>query len=554
MKQVLSLAVPAFWFLSFFFSLPLVEPYEVSRWLALGFGVAALGVVLSDAQNRAAVMKVAPLSVLVLAFLVWCGVTFFWSLSPFVTVISWGTLCLLPLWFLIFALMPVSFLATLRVAVGAITLLAVWALVQYFMLPQFLDVNGSLRYPFADPNNYAGLLNMGLFAALGLFFSAGSGRGRMVLAGCCVVMVVAMVLMASRMGIVTAVMGVMAFTGLSWRTAGFNRKIVLGIMAAAVMALAVSAQFNDQRVTSVERAADMIGTEDKSVTTRFAIWESTREMIDQRIWLGSGLGTFFLLYPAVRDESEIYSSGLMAHNDPLQFWAETGVPGVVLLYAILIAVMVGFQKFVWQAKGSERLLATGLFCALLTLAMHMHVTFHLYVASLLTLSGLLLGVLARMMPGRVLVTCKIGTPGLTVLIVMLAFLVVFQSCLFSEMHARQAVVLMNRNDVEGFSDKINQAGREGFGLNPRPYVLAASIPLGILTTSTLPPAEKEALFKQTDGLLDQGLAVSPVNAGAYFSKALLYGAMGRGNEAVRFLEHTLAIDPSHKQARAMLGR
>lgn len=571
MKQVLSFAVPAFWFLSFFFSLPLVEPYEVSRLLALGFGVAALGVVLCDAGNRAAVLRVTPLAVAVVAFLIWCGLSFFWSLSPFMTIISWGTLCLLPLWFVIFALMPVAFMATLRVAVVAVTMLAVWALAQFFVWPQFLDVNGSIRFPFADPNNYAGLLNMGLFAALGLVFGGGTEKGsphpgplprgegvkKALLTICCVLMMVAMVLIGSRMAMMVSLASMLVFVALAKNVIGFEKKIVLIVLAAGVLAFAGSGWFNDSRVTSLERAGDLsAGVADASVATRTAIWSSTFDLIGQHMWGGTGLGTFFLMYPAVRDKSEIYSSGLMAHADPLQFWAEAGVPAVVLLYAILVLVLIGFVKFLKQSPADDqtRLLAIGLFCALLTMALHMHVTFHLYVAALLTMSGLLLGVLARMLPGRVLVACKMGTPGLSVLLLMLGFLVVFQSCLFSEMHSRQAVELMNRNDVAGFSAKINQAGQEGFGLNPRPYVLAAGIPLGILMTSKLSSEERETLFVQTNGLLDQGLAVSPVNAGAYFSKALLYGAMRRGDETRGFLEQTLAIDPSHSQARAMLKR
>ncbi len=557
MKQISPLLVPVLWFVSFFFSLPLIEPYEVSRLLALGAAVLALGVVLADPLNRAASLTVTPLVVLVSAFLLWCGLTFFWSLSPFVTIIAWGTLCLLPLWYLIFALLPLTqaqIMLALRLAVLATTLLALWALVQFFLLPQFLNANGSIRYPFADPNNYAGLLNMGLFTALGLLFSTDKKQTRLLMTLCGVVMMVALVLIGSRMAMLVSFSVLIMFALLARRSAGFSGKVVLAVFVAGLVTLAVSGLFNTGRLTSIERAADLTSiSEDKSVSARMMIWESTMDIIDQRAMTGSGLGTFYLMYPAVRDPAEIYSSGLMAHADPLQFWAEAGLPAMILLYAILIALLAGFLKFL-KLDDRNRVLVVALFCALLTLALHMHVTFHLFVASLLTLSGLLMGVLVRLLPpGRKLLSCRVGW--LTIDLFLLAvFLVVFQSCLFSEMHARQGVEAMNRGDVPGFSAKINQAGQEGFGLNPRPYILAASIPMGILQTSTLPPDEREKLFRQADGLLDRGLALSPVNAGAYFSKALLYGAMGRSDESRQFLEQALKIDPRHAQARQMLGR
>lgn len=553
--------VPALWLTSFFFSLPWLEPHEVSRLLAFAAAVVALGVIIACPENRLSTMKVTTLSFLVGGFALWCGLTFFWSLSPFVTIISWGTLCLLPLWFFIFALMPLmqaQVMLSLRLAVAAVTVLALWALIQFFFLPQFLNVNGSIRYPFADPNNYAGLLNMGLFLALGWLFTADKKQTRIIVTAVCVAIIMAMVLIGSRMAILVSAASLIIFAGLTYKATGFSKKPMLVIALAGFLAFGASGLFNMDRVTSMERAADLVSiTEDKSVSARTAIWESTFELIGQRFWTGSGLGTFFLMYPSVRDPVEIYSSGLMAHADPLQFWAEAGVPAVVLFYAVLIVTLLGFIRLLRQIPSgdSARFLPVALFCALLTLALHLHVTFHLYVASLLVVTGLVLGVYSRLLSeSKVLLTCQVRMPAVTLLLFMLAFLVIFQTGLYSEMHARQAVERMNVNDMQGFSDKVNQANREGFGLNPRPYILAASIPLGILQTSHLPPVEREALFRQTDQLLDQGLALSPMNAGAYFTKALLYGAMGRRDEAMRFLEQTLEIDPGHKQARAMLGR
>ena len=82
MKQAVPFIIPVLWLISFFFSVPLVEPYEVSRLLSLGAAVAALGVVVADPRNRLIQMNVSPLVAVVSLFLIWCGMTFFWSLSP----------------------------------------------------------------------------------------------------------------------------------------------------------------------------------------------------------------------------------------------------------------------------------------------------------------------------------------------------------------------------------------------------------------------------------------------------------------------------------------
>lgn len=559
MKAVPFYIVPVLWLVSFFFSIPLAEPHEVARLLSLAAGVAALGVVLADPANRAATLPVAGLPVLVLAFLAWCGLTFFWSVSPFVTVIAWGTLSLLPLWFLIFALMPVTprqIMLVLRLAVGAGGALALWAFAQYFVFTEFLNEYGTIAYPFADPNNYAALLNVGIFVALGLMLHADRAGERYAQGAASVLMMAAMVMIGSRAGMVFAFAGLAVFALMTRSAARSPAKMIVVLMAAGCVALAVTALFNAERITSIMRVGHLF-TDGGSLSARLMLWSATLDLIGQRVWGGAGLGTFFLLYPAVRDPAEIYSAGLMTHMDPLQFWAEAGLPAAILLYAILLAVALRFLAFLKAAPSGARrsLLPVALFCALLTLAFHMHVSFHLYVAAVLVMAGAVLGVLMRLLPPvRPLASVSAGTPAMLFLIVMCAYLAVFQSCLFSEMHTRQAVAALDKGDMQTFGDKVNQASREGFDLNPRPYVLAASVPLGLLQTSPhLPPTEKQALFAQADDLLDRGLARSPFNAGAYFSKALLYGAAGRGDEAVRFLEKTLETDPRHPQARALLA-
>jgi|GEM_PF-5544648 len=559
MKTMPFYVVPVLWLISFFFSVPLVEPYEVSRLVALAAAVAALGAVLVDPANKLATIKITPLSVLVSLFLVWCGLTFFWSVSPFVTVIAFGMLCLLPLWFLTFALLPITtaqIMLTLRLAVATLALLALWALAQYFVFTSFMTINVTFRYPFADPNNYAAILNMGLFAALGLSFTTGHHSERLWSWIAAALMMAAIVLIGSRVAMAVSVLGLITFALLGRRSAGFDFKQIGFVLLAGVVALLATTLFSGERITSVMRVTELVQpAQDASLSARFMIWASSWELLKQHFLVGAGLGSFFLLYPGVRDAAEVASSGLMAHADPLQFGIEAGLPAVILLYAILVCVLVGFIQFLRSDQPAQtRLMVIGLFCALLTLAIHMHASFHLFIAAPLTLAGMMMGVLARYLPARQLVTCKLMPWGMVDLLLLASFLVVLQTCLFSEMHTRQGLAAMDRGDMQTFGAKINQAGAEGFGLNPRPYVLAASIPMGILQTSRLPEEEREKLFRQADGLIDQGLSRSPLSAGAYFSKGLLYASTGRGEEAQQFFEKALKIDPRHERARQMLAR
>lgn len=561
MKNALSFAIPALWLFSFLFSLPLLQPYEISRFLALICALAAGGLVLALPENKNARFAPTLLMGLILALTFWLGMTFFWSVSPFITIIAWGTFWLLPLWFLIFAVMPLTenqIMLTLRYFVGAAAALAIWALAQFFIVTDVLTSYGSIRHPFADPNNYAGLLNLGLFIALAFCMTAYTMRARYLYLAAAILMIMALVLIGSRTALAIMLMTALLMAAFLKRDkaggAGLLLKPLATLLVLVGLTFLLSALYNTDRVTSWERLQDItLLFNEPSWLARLDIWSAAVTLIRENVALGTGFGTFFLLYPSVRLPSEIHSSGLMAHADPLQFWMEAGAPTAVLFYALLIAFLWRFVRYLKSGiTGRTALFVIAIFCSLLTLAAHLHLTFHLYVPSLLVAAGLLSGVFVRLTqqhepPAR---SWPLQACGGLFLLTLGCFAVVYGSCLYSEMKAGQAVQKLAQNDIEGFSQAVNQAGAAGFGLNPRPYTLAATIPLGLLQTGPRDMAQRQILFEQTDRLLDLSLARSPVNPGAYYAKALLYASMKKP-EMRQYLDLTLQYDPRHAQAGAL---
>jgi hypothetical protein len=57
----------------------------------------------------------------------------------------------------------------------------------------------------------------------------------------------------------------------------------------------------------------------------------------------TGIGTFYLYYPAV-NTGDYFSTGRMAHSDPLQFWAEMGVLAPLLFYGFIIAACAATRR------------------------------------------------------------------------------------------------------------------------------------------------------------------------------------------------------------------
>jgi hypothetical protein len=66
---------------------------------------------------------------------------------------------------------------------------------------------------------------------------------------------------------------------------------------------------------------------------RFLIWERAWQMLMDAPWWGIGLGTYWLHWPPYRNPLDS-SGGFYVHNDYLQIWIETGLPGLLLLLAV----------------------------------------------------------------------------------------------------------------------------------------------------------------------------------------------------------------------------
>jgi tetratricopeptide (TPR) repeat protein len=122
---------------------------------------------------------------------------------------------------------------------------------------------------------------------------------------------------------------------------------------------------------------------------RRIIWESSWSLLQASPWQGIGLGLFYLAYPAYRNPAD-NSGGFFAHNDYLQVWIETGLPGLMLLLAVLVAALWLFVRALRKTglRSGVHIEMTGLFCGLLAVAGHSVVDFNLYILSIMMMSGL----------------------------------------------------------------------------------------------------------------------------------------------------------------------
>jgi len=95
---------------------------------------------------------------------------------------------------------------------------------------------------------------------------------------------------------------------------------------------------------------------------RAVFYQTTWRAVEENWLTGTGLGTFTLVYPGVERASQIVSVfANHAHNEYLELWLETGLPGVMLMGFFVGLVLLSFSR-----SG----LAEAVFIAIIALMLH----------------------------------------------------------------------------------------------------------------------------------------------------------------------------------------
>jgi O-antigen ligase len=147
-----------------------------------------------------------------------------------------------------------------------------------------------------------------------------------------VMMVIALVLTRSRMGntaffasmMIAGVIGLILFRRYAPRAT-----VILLVSLIVIDILIVGAWFG------VEKVAERLQETSFAVEQRDEVNIYTIEYWQDYLWTGSGLGSYYLTFPRYRggDVKVFYDH---AHNDYLEFGAETGIIGVLLVGSIVV--------------------------------------------------------------------------------------------------------------------------------------------------------------------------------------------------------------------------
>ncbi|MDE1927595.1 MAG: O-antigen ligase C-terminal domain-containing protein [Burkholderiales bacterium] len=278
---------------------------------------------------------------------------------------------------------------------------------------------GNLR----QPNHLSSLLLWSCIAAIGLLELDRLGaRGRHWAAALVAAFVFAVVLSASRTGLVSVI--ILALWGaLDRRLSPAARRILVGApLAYALIWLAMAgwAALSQHPFGGEARLA-----ETDISSSRFGIWRDTLKLIRMHPWTGVGWGEFNLAWTLTPFPHRPIAFFDHTHNLLLQFAVELGLPLATLITALLLWVLLRAARQAWATPGR---LGAARRCAVLMvlmIAVHSQLEYPLWYAYFLLPTAWALGFAlqgpvapVRAQPSRLLALAALLLIGATALSVL----------------------------------------------------------------------------------------------------------------------------------------
>lgn len=545
------------WALAFVLALMPVPAYQMQCFglAVLLAGMAALSAMVKSVSSGG--MSVPKTPLMALGFLFWALalVSVFLSDVQHVSFLYFGAFSLLPLSFLILVLAPEREQVFRRAGygiAGVVLLFVPVAAYQYW-------VYGTVTWPLANPNMMAALFSLAFFAAVGVVLMENTRADRSFASIAAALFLLGVVLTRSQASLMALAFTVALLLFLCIDRVK-SRRLELGFVFVFTLITVPFLSFvvPDGVATPLETIAGRIGAaEDLSTLTRAEIWGAGWQMFKDHALTGTGIGTFFLYYPEYRG-ADYYSSGLMAHGDPLQFAIEMGVLAPFLFYAFVILAVVQTVTSVRGLPGGDvrRVLILTPFCALGALVVHAHVSFPFYTPAVAFLTGAFLAFwMVHTVRHSSTITMPKYVPGAVVL-AGFAGLLLFGALGMGEIMVKRADRALMRSDTESFTTYVNAADRLAMGRNAKAYVHAADFAIGVIESNRpfLSREEVESLVGQGHDNLDRAARHNPRLPVIPTRRARLAELQGEEADMEKYLQHALTLDPAYLPARLLLIR
>lgn len=556
--------------------------------ITLGLLIVAVAIVLWRAHGQTVSVPRSALTVSLTLFWLWLAATLVWTPVTFVSTTMFWWVSVLPLGFWLYTLQPVHTRAWPRLAVSALLVgygLALTGAFQRLLqdkIPQaaFLDVNiqaallmlialptgsymlrtGAARPSgpsvkgAADVRDHRGML--GAVAETGKNGRRLDTRRAVLLGFSFLLLVYGLMLTRSRGGILAFFIGTAVLFVMTARHVPKKWfMIYVGLVALALLLADLS-----WGGALLGRMADSFQDVHRAGAGRFTIWrESWRLLFEQSPLWGIGLGLYSLVWPSYRAPEDA-SGGYFTHNDYLQIWIETGLPGLLLFLAALAAT--GWM--IWRTLRRDnlsdvvRIEIAGLSAGLAAIAAHSFVQYNFYVIPILLLSGLMLVRLQELA-----ISCGItagiwqwrpdkhfSATGYRLIVLALALLLFgyFASIGISTYQLTRGNGFVGQSQFDE-ADRAFAIAQRFWPTSDASLIARAGLYHTVLARGGNGPEQQKALFQAGEELLAHAERLNPLRPDIFTLRAELYrqapllAGVGWDTTAAENYRHALRLNP-----------
>jgi O-antigen ligase len=324
------------------------------------------------------------LALFICLFYLWMALSISWSPSPSISLFMFVWLSIFPLCFFIYSLKQPGDWAYLPIGILVVTLIFTFIGIGQ----NFVSGTDPISL-FATRNTYAAMLNLIALPATAYFISHKQSSYRLLILWGMILFVLffAVFQTGSKGATISLLLGLVFIFVPSWKYTDKSSFIKVGIIVITAFLFA-NIQTEGYTVSRLEELS--AGSSTWSIYQRLLIWQSAWGIIKTAPVIGIGIGTYYIVEPAVR-HIDNGVAGFFVHNDYLQLWLETGFIGLSLMLFIMVAISMLFMRLLRENNLmlQDRLEITGLMAGLFAVAIHTFVDFNFYIIAILMIMGLM---------------------------------------------------------------------------------------------------------------------------------------------------------------------
>jgi len=486
-----------------------------------------------------------PLSILLILFTGWCFLTVFWSDIPatsLIHAISIGAAITGFYCYFVISHTALSWQRIFETIIATGLMLVAISLVQLF---SGIDTPNSL---FINPNTFSAYLNLIILPTVGYFLISTRPAKSQFLAVSIFLLVYSQAATLSRGASLGQYMGLamIYFVGRgeinTIKLKQFLATYLSALLLASLTTSSVSRFFSDEVVSRSDG--------------RWDIWLGSINLLSDTPWYGSGVGTYWLLYPPYRLFSDI-AGGQNPHNDYLQYLIEAGIPGLALLVLLMGFIAYSWWKYISNRKNesNKKIEATALMAGITAIGFHSLFTFNLGNFSILFLIGLLLGrfvfitgqtksiiFLDQLSIRKSIFSLTLASAT----VILLSYFTLISTSVFFHSKARTAYSEGKMTKA----DKFNSMSLSLYPYNDRAHLLYALIYKNIIKNIAELPKEKRLQFyNQAIEHIKEARKINSLRPNSYFIQAQLIeeapdlAGFNWRMEASQWYQQSLKADP-----------